>query len=273
MLHLVRFAMVGSSHCKFLLQTSRVIVIKERVCIRDKRFLAISILARNTSSNSNGDGKGVEGVGARKTRRMKKVASKDNVEEERSTVSVRKNDPIKEHARMSKLDTSEEAGHCVLIGSSSGGEVGKSKQEVETAEAGENIDSLEMKKDEAMMQSSSEVDAASEDAEESVFTGPLIPFEGATEQREFVLKKIDDTCEGRFYKFKSETCDYEFPSITTILDGTRDKESASMLFGWKLNQIRIHGYAKHRTNVRNILNTGTNFHKVSVISNCVPPYI
>ena len=132
---------------------------------------------------------------------------------------------------------------------------------------GKYVKSLENKKEKEEI--SSMMDSVSIDSEDTELAVPYIPFEGTEEQNESVsIKNVKKTGEGRFYYLKSVNSTHKYPSVTTILEGTLAGAAYNLLLGWRLNQIRLHGRAKHSTNVKSILNTGTHFHKVSFSLQC-----
>ena len=291
----LRFTRPCSSHWEVLLQTSRVRAAKKSVCIRDKRFLVFSMEAQNTRGRYEEE---VEGVSICKTRSEKNEMLKSDVKEGGSIVSVRScqkdarekekpdgsNALLKEQTKMFMLGASEETGQSVLIGSSSGEENGKSKKkvetvsssgeengkskkEVETVEVEKNVDSLESEKTtQVKIKESSNIDSSSEDDGEHLNTVPFVPFEGTNGQSEFVFKRRIKTARGgHFYNLETEISNHTFPSVTTILENTMEKKKASLLLGWNLKQIKMHGYTKHNNNIKKVLKTGSNFHKVSSV--------
>ena len=99
--------------------------------------------------------------------------------------------------------------------------------------------------------------------------GPFIPFEGTVvssdESHTFHSINRHNSSEGRFYSLQSTTENYLFPSVTTVLDNTMDNSSSFRLLHWKRNLIKLHGQKDFEMIAKNTMNSGANFHKVSVI--------
>jgi len=96
----------------------------------------------------------------------------------------------------------------------------------------------------------------------------LFPFEGSFAEGDNKLSdyevEADNSSRGvRYYKLAMKgSSKLRFPSVTTVLEHTIGKEKKRLLKGWRINQIKKVGLAKHNANISSILDVGTLFHKV-----------
>lgn len=101
-----------------------------------------------------------------------------------------------------------------------------------------------------------------------------VPFEGITEDilnqktKELYDAKSfykQNSPDGRFYHLNSSTATFSFPSVTTILAKTVEGSSHFRLLNWKRKLIKEHGQERFDKIRSDLLQSGSNFHKVSLL--------
>lgn len=75
-----------------------------------------------------------------------------------------------------------------------------------------------------------------------------------------------DTLEGRFYHIVAgvEGSEFEFPSVTTVLESTMPPSNYYSLMNWRRGQIKEHGEEGYRRMNAERLRIGIGFHKVRI---------
>lgn len=73
--------------------------------------------------------------------------------------------------------------------------------------------------------------------------------------------------EDRYYRISSAGVSVVYPSVTTVLRQTVTKGQYYMLRNWRRSMIKEHGEEEFESILKQIRNTGTHFHQVSVFRN------
>ena len=106
------------------------------------------------------------------------------------------------------------------------------------------------------------------------------PFSGMPDSNSVTAKDFVervDGKEGRVYQFKEkEFGNLSFPSVTSILNATMSTDKWFRLNSWKKGLIKAHGVDNYKKIRKQIVDDGSNFHKVHNIQCicilCIIPY-